>query len=372
MTTTIQYQIVAVLSAAIVVGSASFLGGAYTTGGFGDRDPSAVSIGAAADFTVDAGNATVRPPAGDNESDAGLVHAYLSVANPADVDETRFSLQLAEVETRIQARSAACEPRPEESWDCRVTFDRRTILSVVDDQPGKYDVIVRGWWTYDRDFEAVATLMIRTRSTATLTPTPTATVAPTETGQATPTPTPTPTPAPTATPTSSSTPTPTRSPTATMTATPEASATPTPTSTPTATATATPMTTATSTSTPTATPTATSTATPTQTETATSTASPTATATATLTASPTPTPTPTSTPTPTATPEPNPLPLGYLDGPQLPSGPWIPWGLVQDYGSGVSDLLRSELDIDLSIQLSQPLALDDARLEIDEYLPAFS
>ena len=260
-----------------------------------DREVTNGSVTGASDLTVEIGSAQVSPDtvaAGGN----GTVSVELAVRAPEDVDPAAFTVSVPEADRAVPvaASNVACDD------ECTVTLPARVITELVDDT-GEHELVVRGWWTYDREFVGRVTVTVADSGTRTATPANTTDATPTASENRTTTPNGTATPT-ASTQTANSTTTPTQTTTATPTTTPAATATPNATepstATPTSTRTPTP------TSTPTETTTATTTATPTPTETTTSTATATPTPTETTTATPTPTATPTdtTTPTPTATP----------------------------------------------------------------------
>ncbi|MFW5948180.1 MAG: hypothetical protein ACOCSD_01105 [Halolamina sp.] len=257
------------------------------------------SLAAASDLSAEIGSARASPDTVAADGN-GTVTVELGVRAPGDVNPDEFTLSVPQADrvAPVPASNVNCDDA------CTVALPARLITELVPG-PGEHELVVRGWWTYDRDFVGRVTVTVADGAGSDSgTPTGNATKEPTtgtetRTGSQNRTTTPTPS-SRTTTPTSSPrTTTPTATPTETSTATPTetstATTTPTSTATTTPTSTATPTPTQTTTATPTPAPTQTTTTTPTPTPTETTTS------TATATVSPTPTDTRTTTVTPTPT-----------------------------------------------------------------------
>ncbi|WP_049980235.1 hypothetical protein [Halolamina rubra] len=285
----------------------------HTLGLLQDEETTGGSFAAASDLSVEIGSAQVSPDtvaADGNET----VTVTLAVRAPEDVDPAEFTVSVPDADraVAIPASNVTCDD------ECTVALSARLVTELANGT-GEQELVVRGWWTYDREFVGRVTVTVAdsaasdsgaSTANATATPANTTERPPTTAENRTERPNETASPTvstrstnSTATPTPNATATPngTASPTSTTTGTPTptSTTTPTPTSAPTPTSTPTETTTATLTPTPTESPTATLTPTPTETPTATLTPTPTETTTATLTPTPTETTTATLTPTPT-------------------------------------------------------------------------
>lgn len=235
-----------------------------------DTEGTTGSFAGASDLSVDVGSVQVTPAtvvADGNET----VTVALAVRSPGDVDPAEFTVSVpnADRAVPVAASNVTCDD------ECTVTLHARQITELVNGT-GEHELVVRGWWAYDREFVAHITVTVAGSSgsgTPNVTETPRNTTAGTETTSVNRTPTPngTATPTATRTPNGTATPTPNR----TATRTPNGTATTTATPTPTATPASTPAPTETSTPTPTHTTTTTETSTPTPTPTTTTTATPT-------------------------------------------------------------------------------------------------
>lgn len=154
------------------------LGGATTYALFSDTERASLQLRAAADFTVDTGHLFVQPASATPDSNQDVLYVYLNVSAPSAVDESRFTLRLADRTERVPAVGARCvalstaEMPTSAPWTCRVAFDRAAIRRLVNHNEGTYDIIVHGWWVYDRDFVATGTVTLPDDENATATATP--------------------------------------------------------------------------------------------------------------------------------------------------------------------------------------------------------
>lgn len=140
---------------AVTAAGAGAVTGAYLS----DRERASASVGAASDFTVDAGTVTVRPD--PVPASAGRFKVDVVVPNRSRVDEGAFTLAVDDARSTVEATRATCRETAA-GWRCTATFsrDRFTDLPAVDGA-GTYHVVLRGWWTDDRDFRADGSVTLR-------------------------------------------------------------------------------------------------------------------------------------------------------------------------------------------------------------------
>ncbi|MFB6178693.1 MAG: hypothetical protein ABEI77_03085 [Halorientalis sp.] len=230
-------RLVAVAAIAVVAVVAIGSGG-YTSSLLSDSTTAPVAVRAPDNLTADVGPLSVEPsPIETDRSNPVLLTVQLS--DPGRVEADQFRLELPGREESLDSVSVECDGEQSGTGNCTATFSGSRLTDALG-EPGTYEVVLRGWWDFKRDFRARGTVTLvdpdqpsantttsTTRSSSptttsqstttqsTTSATTTVTTSQTSTTATTTTETPTPTPTPTATPT----PTPTPTPTATQTQT---------------------------------------------------------------------------------------------------------------------------------------------------------
>lgn len=150
-----------VLYAVVGLVMATLGGGIYTHAMFQDSETSEVTIQAASDFTVAAGNFDVDPDHINQPSNGGTFHVDFTIDDRGTVATHRFELRVTETGGTLDAVDATCKPESEQVH-CHVGFDRDDIVAQTG-EAGTYDLVLSGWWERGRDFELTGAVEI-TRS----------------------------------------------------------------------------------------------------------------------------------------------------------------------------------------------------------------
>lgn len=162
----------------VVIAVSAGAGGASTYAAFTDTERATLPIRTTADFTVALGSAIIQPSEIGLNNERDMVSTYLNVSRPMVVNESGFTLYLADQKGEIKAVRGQCETpgsnSTSETWTCKAVFERRAILELTNHSEGTYDVVIHGWWEYHRDFVAVGQLTVTEDGNTTLTATLTA------------------------------------------------------------------------------------------------------------------------------------------------------------------------------------------------------
>ncbi|SDM76592.1 SipW-cognate class signal peptide [Halogranum gelatinilyticum] len=151
-------QRLAALYAVVGLVMASLGGGVYTHAAFSDSETSEVTIQAASDFTVTAGNFDADPGHISRSSNGGTFHVHFDIDEPGQVDTDRFTLRIVETGGTLDATRASCKEK-RGGVNCRIKFERDELVTQTD-SAGTYDLVLSGWWDRGRDFELTGTVEI--------------------------------------------------------------------------------------------------------------------------------------------------------------------------------------------------------------------
>lgn len=143
----------------------SVTGGVFTGAAFVDRRATSGTVHSASDFTVDlgtVGNAGMDPGVLRDEgthSELRVTFDLRDVPNVSD-NESRFTFRFTEYGEPVPATDVECDSEPYETdGTCTVTFDKRDLLMEIGGV-GNRSFLVRGYWTYDRDFVLRGTIRV--------------------------------------------------------------------------------------------------------------------------------------------------------------------------------------------------------------------
>lgn len=131
-------------------------GGAYTHSGFTAQQAANDSIVAASDFTVHVGNVPVEPATVENTEDGGTFTVSVGVQAVDRVDTSRFELAVVGAGATLEPTTVTCHST---SGECELTFEQDDLVAATD-SADTYDLRLRGWWEYDRDFVGAGNVAI--------------------------------------------------------------------------------------------------------------------------------------------------------------------------------------------------------------------
>ncbi|MFC3476873.1 hypothetical protein [Halobacterium litoreum] len=144
------------VSLAVLVWAALGPGGlASTTGLQHDTESTNASFAGADDLTVEATSVTVAPGALASNA-SGDVTVSMRVPSPERVNESSLAVTFAGASATLDVPASAvtCDD------ECRISLSEERVASLADGT-GKRELVVLGWWEYDRQFVARAQVTIR-------------------------------------------------------------------------------------------------------------------------------------------------------------------------------------------------------------------
>ncbi len=117
-----------------------------TLGALHDEEAAESSFDAASDLTVEV-EAVELTPGTVARNASGTVIVELGVRAPEEVSVSEFTLSVAGADrlVPVAASNVTCDR------ECTLEVSERRIAGLVD-EPGEYELVISGWWTYDRQF----------------------------------------------------------------------------------------------------------------------------------------------------------------------------------------------------------------------------
>ena len=135
---------------------------------FTDEESPHVNVAASDDVTASVDSMSVTPEklyleCASNETESCPSNKPLTVLidirEPSVVDETSFTVRIPETAGLVAVSQATCTQSSGHWWTCKLLIDQEDMLSDLDSS-GEYEIIVRGWWQYNRAFEGKTTITV--------------------------------------------------------------------------------------------------------------------------------------------------------------------------------------------------------------------